>query len=123
MNEQEFKTILVVDDEAGVREILAELITELGCTVQGAESAEQALDLMTQTQVDLVISDLKMSGMNGLDLARQLRERFPDLPLALMTAFPGEDVHQAVKDKEVDFLLSKPFQIEELQGMVLNLAG
>jgi CheY-like chemotaxis protein len=117
------KTILVVDDEEGVREIIVEIITELGYAVQPAESGEQALDLMDQTQVDLVISDLKMDGMDGLALARQLRERFPELPLALMTAFPNEDVHRAVEEKQVDFLLLKPFQMEELQGMVLNLAG
>ena len=117
------KTILIVDDEAGVREILNEIIGELGYTVQPAESGEQALDMLNQTRVDMVISDLKMGGMDGLTLARQLRARFPHLPLALMTAFPSEDVHRAIEMKEVDFLLVKPFQLEELEGMVLNLAG
>jgi CheY-like chemotaxis protein len=117
------KTILIVDDEEGVREILKEIIGELGYTVQPAESGEQALDMMNQTRVDMVISDLKMGGMDGLALVRQLRARFPELPLALMTAFPSEDVHRAIEMKEVDFLLVKPFQLEELEGMVLNLAG
>ena len=117
------KTILVVDDEEGVREIIVEIIGGLGHTVRPAKSGEQALDLMSRTQVDLVISDLKMGGMDGLALARRLRERFPHLPLALMTAFPSADVHRAVEQKEVDFLLLKPFQVEELEGLVSKLAG
>lgn len=122
-NDDVVKTVLVVDDEEGVREIIVEIVGDLGYTVEPAKSGEQALDLMNQTQIDLVISDLKMDGMDGLTLARQLRERFPDLPLVLMTAFPNEDVHRAIAERKVDFLLVKPFQLEELEGMVLNLAG
>ena len=117
------KTILIVDDEEDVRYIVSEMIAEMGFAVYGAESGQKALDLVSHTPVDLVISDVKMEGMDGLSLARRLRRRFPKLPLALMTAYPSDDVHRLLREKEIDFLLIKPFFIDELQNMVLSLAG
>lgn len=115
------KTVLIVDDEESVREIVAEMIGEMGYNVKGVESGEAALDLISKINFDLVISDVKMDGMDGLSLAQRLREKFPKLPLALMTAYPSDNVYSMVREKLVDFLLLKPFQIDELQGMVLNL--
>lgn len=117
------KTILIVDDEEDVRDTVSEMVADMGFAVCGAESGEAALNLMSQTSVDLVISDVKMNGMDGLSLARRLRSRFPKLPLALMTAYPNDDVHRLLRGKMVDFLLYKPFQMDELQGMVQNLTG
>ncbi len=117
------KTVLIVDDEESVREIVTEMIGEMGYDVKSAESGEAALDLMSKVNFDLVISDVKMDGMDGLSLAQRLREKFPKLPLALMTAYPSDSVHSMVREKLVDFLLLKPFQIDELQGMVLNLTS
>lgn len=116
-----FKTILIVDDEADVRDIVSEMITDLGYEVRGADSGEAALDLMATTPFDLVISDVKMRGMDGLALLRRLRRRFPKLPLAIMTAHPNIDVQRLVQDNLVDFLLLKPFQMDELRSMVQNL--
>jgi len=117
------KTILVVDDEEGVREVVSEVISGMGFIVQHAASGEIALDLVTRNPIDLVISDVRMSGMDGVALARKLRARYPELPLALMTAYPCDAVEKALRDKKVDFLLQKPFQMEELEGMVENLTG
>jgi CheY-like chemotaxis protein len=118
-----FKTVLVVDDEKGVREIVAEIISDLGYTVWGVGSGEAALNLITETPVDLIISDVKMNGMDGLSLAKKVRAKFPKLPLALMTSYPSDEVHRLLREKMVDFLLMKPFKLEELQGMVQRLAG
>ncbi|MCX6639271.1 MAG: response regulator [bacterium] len=115
------KRVLVVDDEEGVREIVSEMIADMGFSVCGAESGEDALKLLKKTKVDLVISDVKIKGMDGLSLARRLRKRFPKLPLALMTAFDSADVRKMVSDRKVDFLLLKPFYMDELRGMVQHL--
>lgn len=117
------KTILVVDDEKDVREIVSEMIEDLGFSVCDVESGEAALDLVSRIPVDLVISDVKMNGMDGLSLAKLLRKQFPKLPLALMTSYPSDDVQAMLRDRRVDFLLQKPFQIQELQGMVLDLTA
>ena len=117
------KTVLVVDDEKDVREIVAEMIADLGYTVRGVGSGEAALNFMAKTQVDLIISDVKMRGMDGLALVKRVRTKFPNLPMALMTSYPSDDVHRLLREKMVDFLLLKPFKIDELQGMVQRLAG
>lgn len=123
MAKKTLKTVLIVDDEESVREIVSEMISEMGYNVQSAESGEAALDLISRIDFDLVISDVKMDGMDGLTLAQRLRKKFPKLPLALMTAHPSDGVYKMVQEKLVDFLLLKPFQIDELKGMVLNLTS
>ncbi len=115
------KTVLVVDDEADVREIVAEMITELGYQVKGVPSAEAAQRLISQIPVDLVISDVQMKGRDGLSLARWVRSNFPHLPLAILTAFPTEDLKNMVRHKLVDSYLLKPFLMGDLQGMVQSL--
>jgi len=117
------KMILVVDDEQDVREIVAEIIAEMGFQVQSVDSGEEALNLMSKTPVDLVISDVKMDGMDGLSLARRIRDHFPHLPLALMTASPSDDLRRMLEERLFDSLLLKPFQMDELQGMVQNLTS
>jgi two-component system, response regulator FlrC len=117
------KRVLVVDDEAGVREIVSEIIMEMGYTVYGAESGEDALIFASKTPVDLVISDVRIKGMNGISLVRKLRKLFPKLPLAFMTAYADKDVKSMMADHKVDFILQKPFYMDELQGMVHRLTG
>jgi CheY-like chemotaxis protein len=115
------KTVLVVDDESDVLDIVAEMISDLGYRVQGVSSGEEALDLISRTPVDLVISDVDMRGMDGISLARWFKDRFPHLPMAMMTAYASEDVLSMLKHKVVDSLILKPFKMGELQGLVQNL--
>ncbi|TKJ40279.1 hypothetical protein CEE37_08100 [candidate division LCP-89 bacterium B3_LCP] len=117
------KKVLVVDDERDVREIIAEMIADLGYEVHGVSSGEAALNLIDESSVDLLISDVKMEGMDGLALVKRVRQKFPELPLALMTSYANDDVHRMLSDRIVDFLLPKPFNMNELQGMVQSLAG
>lgn len=115
------KTVLVVDDEADVREVVEEMIADMGYQVKGVSNAKAAQDLMANTPVDLVISDVQMKDLDGLALARWIRDHFPRMPMALMTAFPSDDLRSLVRRRIVNMLLQKPFQIQELQGMVQSL--
>jgi len=78
--------ILVVDDEKNIRETLAMYIQSLGHTVETAADAETALSVIERQDFDLVVSDVRMEGLGGLGLLRQLRERHCDTPVVLMTA-------------------------------------
>ena len=115
------KTVLVVDDETDVREMVEEMIADMGYRVRSVSNGRAAQDLMASTAVDLVISDVRMKDMDGLALARWIRARFPRTPMALMTAFPSDDLKSMLRRRVVNSLLLKPFQIKELQGVVQNL--
>ena len=78
--------ILIVDDEKNIRETLAMFIQTLGHTVETAADAETALAVIERQDFDLVMSDVRMEGLGGLGLLRQLRERQRDTPVVLMTA-------------------------------------
>jgi DNA-binding response OmpR family regulator len=115
------KTILVVDDEADVLEIVSEMIADMGYQVKTAGSGEAAQDLIASTPVDLVISDLNMHGVDGMALARWVRDRYPQLRLAMMTAFATDDLKKMLHQKLVDTLLLKPLNFGELRGAVSHL--
>jgi CheY-like chemotaxis protein len=115
------KMVLVVDDETDVREVVEEMIADMGFQVKGVSNGKAAQDLIANTSVDLVISDVQMKGIDGLALAHWIRDRFPRLPLALMTAFPSDDLKSLVRKKVINSLLRKPFQLHDLQGLVQNL--
>ena len=104
--------VLVVDDEPGVRFSVGEVLLERGHEVVGAESAERALELAENT--DLVVTDLMMPGMNGVELLRALRDKNPTLPVILLTARGSERAAvEAMKAGAFDYL-TKPYDIDEL---------
>jgi two-component system response regulator HydG len=110
--------ILVVDDEVNARNALTELLSEEGYAVESAADAFKALGKAAEFAPDLVLTDLKMPGMDGLQLLGRLHENDPDLPVIVMTAF-GE-VETAVKAMRTgarDYL-SKPVNVAELSVVV-----
>lgn len=112
-------TILIVEDDAGLREALVDTLLLGGYRVLAADSAEEALILLSNHVVDLVVSDIQMGGMNGLSLLKNIKTKFSQLPVLLMTAYATiDDAVQAMRDGATDYL-SKPFSPEVL----LNLVG
>jgi DNA-binding NtrC family response regulator len=104
--------ILVVDDEDVLRMTLAAGLELEGFTVQEAASGEAAISLLEAEPFDLVLSDVRMPGMSGGDLFRHIRERMPDLPVVLMTAYAAEHVVRDATNEGVYAVLTKPFDIE-----------
>jgi signal transduction histidine kinase len=105
----ERERIVVVDDDAGMRRMLARMLEPLGHEVAIAESAAEALALAEQRPVDLVVSDLKMPGMDGLNLLRTLRERGHDSAFILVTAFGELDAVLSARDRyELSNFFVKP---------------
>jgi len=111
-------SILVVEDNWDLRQALSDTLEYAGYQVQAAESGELALQMLTQARVDMVVSDINMDGMDGHELLRQLRARFPVMPVVLITAFGsiGSSV-RAMREGAVDYLL-KPFKPEQLLATV-----
>ena len=115
--------ILVVDDLRPQRELLAKCLREWGYEVVDVPSGDQAVMVMQASRIDLLITDVRMPGMSGLELVPVVREHFPAVPVLLVTAFP--DVRQAVaaiKDGAVDYL-TKPIDLDELRDLVGHALG
>ncbi len=80
--------ILIVDDEIDMLQLLKRsLEPELGCRIETTTSGQGALEILSQRSFDLVLADLKMPGMNGLELLETVKQEYPDLTVVMMTAF------------------------------------
>jgi two-component system response regulator FlrC len=111
--------IMIVEDDHGLREALVDTLLLGGYEVTPAESAESAMVILSQSEFDLVVSDIQMQGMNGLTLLKSVKKKYPNLPFVLMTAYANiNDAIQAMRDGATDYL-SKPFAPQVL----LNLIG
>jgi len=102
--------VLIVDDEANVRKVLGAMLEQAGYLSLRAASAEEALDLLRSQDPDLVLTDLRMPGMGGINLLDRVRREFPEIPVVLLTAHGTvETAVDAMKRGAHDFL-TKPFE-------------
>lgn len=110
--------ILVVEDDAGLREALIDTLMLAGYTCVEAESGEQALLELKKHKIELVISDVQMSGMSGLSLLNSIKAQIATMPVLLMTAYGTiDDAVQAMRDGASNYM-AKPFAPEVLLNMV-----
>jgi len=111
-------TLLVADDDPGLRESLDRTLTREGYKVMLASDGRAALERLQAGGVDLVLTDLKMPGLTGLELLRAAKAIAPDVDVILLTAFGTvEEAVQAMKDGAYDFL-TKPFRREQLLKLI-----
>src|SRR5437762_10131901 len=113
--------VLVVDDNASLLRFLVSAFSANGCAVSQAAAAEQALSLITEQAYDLVVSDIKMPGLSGLDLLRAVKGKQPGTPVVLITGNPS--VNSAVfglRHGAYDYL-PKPFSITEVRDLITRL--
>lgn len=115
--------VLVVDDDLGVCQSLAELLRYQGCEVGLATSAANALRLLAERRFDLVVSDVVMPDMDGYDLYMELKGRSPDLPVILMTGYLYDRDHVIKRSKlaglDTRVLFKKPIDPERLKTIIL----
>ncbi|MGQ0734951.1 MAG: sigma-54-dependent transcriptional regulator [Acidobacteriota bacterium] len=113
--------LLLVDDESALREVIAERLTDEGFEVTQAESGERALDLIAQVAFDVVISDLRLPGVDGQRVIESALQRYPGIIAIVVTGYGTvKDAVDAIKRGAADFV-AKPFQFDELLH-VLNSA-
>jgi len=115
--------ILIVDDDPGQRSLLNSFLRGQHFQTVTAESGEQALELLRGGKFDLMISDVRMPGLSGLETLRLARQEHPALPVLLVTAFTDiRDAVAAMRDGAVNYL-AKPIDLDELLATVRQAAG
>lgn len=113
--------ILVVDDEPDIVESLKDVLEAHlpGARVVGAPSGKAGLEILAKGEVDLIVSDYRMPGMDGLEFLTQCRKQAPNVPRILITAFPELDAAmRAINEAAIQNFLTKPIMPETLMQAV-----
>ncbi len=110
--------VLWVDDEESIRELEKMLLTKMGYETDVASSGQEALELLTKNSYDLMITDIGMPGMNGWQLAEQVKEKYSEMKIAVATGW-GDDVSTGQKQKyNIGYVLGKPVSQEKVRNVI-----
>jgi len=113
--------ILVIDDELLIRDLLYDFFAEKGWDVAVADTSNAGLELLRNRHFDFALIDLKMPEFDGMALIRKLRSLYPDLPIAIITAFPSFETAVEALRLKVDDYFTKPFNINQLYKTICNI--
>jgi len=117
-------TVLVVDDEEAVRQVASDILGYLGYSVETSPSGQEAVNRLLQgARPDLVLLDLIMPGMDGVETFRKLREIQPDRPVLITTGYAEPGAVQSLADEGVAGFVNKPFAIESLAKRLEQILG
>jgi len=112
------KSVLVIDDESALCRLLEVNLTANGFEVEVAMSGEEALKKLTQRNFDLVLLDLLLPEMNGIEVFKEISRINPQIPVVMMTAYPNNGLVETAIVEGVQFILHKPFDLNELQKII-----
>lgn len=108
------KNILIVDDEDDIRFLLKEVLNLHNYTTIEAQSAEKGMILLKKEKIDLLLLDMQLPEMNGLEFVQEIRKTDKKLPIIIMTAFHAIEGVVEMMEEEVQGFIKKPFGIEEV---------
>ena len=114
----ESEHILIVDDEEEIRVVLRDFLEKNGDFCHVASNADEALTRLTENPVTLVISDIKMPGMGGMEFMREAKQSFPDLDFMIMTGYASDYSYTDIINAGAADYLIKPFKLEELEAKI-----
>ena len=121
MKKGAIRKVLVVDDEEAIGLILRSFLQSTGYICEAAASSVEALEMLEKYRFDLVVSDIRMNGMDGLELIREIRGRFPSVDTIIMSGFLGDySYSDVIKAGAVDFI-GKPVSFAELRAKIVRL--
>lgn len=107
--------ILLVDDEDDIRRVLGVMLADLGCTVHAAKNAEEGLRLFPEVRPEIVFTDIKMPGMDGIEFLQRIKSAYPDTEVVMMTGYEDWDLAvRSLKEGATDFI-SKPVKPDILE--------
>lgn len=117
------KQILVVDDEKNIRQLFQEELIDEGYQVAVADSGKEALAKLAQRKPDLMIVDIRMPEMTGLELLQEIRRSHKDIPIIVCTALRALQDDYTIWESQVSAFLAKPVDLDELKAKVAEIIG
>ena len=108
------KKILVVDDERGIRDLFTDTFNDAGYEVRAAETGEQALEILKEERIDVIFLDLRLFGMNGIELCRKIRKTNPISIIYAMTGWAALFEIEECREAGFDDFFTKPLRYETL---------
>ena len=116
-------SILVVDDDEAIREVLVSALESKQRDVLTAASGEEALETIKTRAVDLVLLDLSMPGLNGVETFREIQNLRPGLPVVIVTGYPDSDLMARALEIGPFTMISKPVDFNQIQKIVDRIVG
>jgi len=110
--------ILIVDDQYGIRILLTEVLQKEGYTTFQAANGFQAIDITKEQAPDLVLLDMKIPGMDGIEILKRLKQHDETIKVIIMTAYGELDMIQEAKDLGALTHFAKPFDIDEIRKVI-----
>lgn len=120
MDKGESKKILVVDDERAICEILEEFLSLFGHSVTSANNGADAIEVLRQARPDVVFLDIRMPGMSGLDVLKEIKARDSSIRVIMISAFGDEETESMARELGADGYIQKPV---DLPGLLVLLNG
>jgi DNA-binding NtrC family response regulator len=115
--------ILIVDDNPHMCSLLADTLEVFDYRGVSAKNGEEALCKLEEDSFDMVITDLRMPRMGGMDLLRTIKDKFPNLPVVVITGFGTDSTKSDAFSAQADDFLSKPFKVDEIQRLLQKYLG
>lgn len=115
------KHILIVDDQLGIRMLLKEVFSQEGYEVSLAANGMETLEIASKESLDGVLLDMKIPGMDGIKILSLLKEKYPDLPVMMMTAYGELNLVNEARELGASLYFTKPFDIFEVRDAVNKL--
>ena len=117
------KRILVIEDDAEMRCLLKDFIEEAGYEAHSVENGSAAFRKITKESFDLIITDIRMPGLSGVDILPGFKKLQPQTPIIVITAFGSEEVHRRALERGADAYLEKPIHLEEFRILLQKMAS
>jgi len=115
--------ILIVDDNPHMSSLLSDILDFFDYKAAGAQDGEEALKILGKESFDMVITDLRMPKMGGMDLLRTIKDKFPHLPVVVITGFGTDSSKSDAFAAQADGFLAKPFKVDEIKGLLKKHLG
>ena len=114
-------TLLFVEDEEDLLEIISDTFIKLEANFRVAKNGKEALEVLANNKIDILVTDINMPVMNGLDLIKNVKENYPNMPIIVMTAHTEAEYIQKAKDLGVEEYLIKPFDFIKFIELVTEV--